>query len=320
MKTRLISMYVTQLVIFIISVLSAVNNEVCAQQKPMFSQYMFNMININPAYAGNRRALNISALYRNQWVGIEGAPKTGSLSVDYRGTESNIGFGVQMYDDRIGIEKTSGVQTFYSYHVPLNNATLSLGISGGILNYSANYANVSTVDPNDPSFLKNINGWLPTFGAGAIISAPSWYLGLSVPDMLKTKINEQGRADVSSQAPFLHFFATGGLILRASDQISFKPSFLVKAVGGAPIQVDGNANVWFNNVFSLGVSYRTGDAIVGMVELQASPQIRIGYGYDHTISKLSSYARGTHELMIRFEFLSKKNNTVTEETLSPRYY
>jgi len=293
MKPKLISIYAAQGMMFIIGLL-AMNIKVQAQQKPMFSQYMFNLMNINPAYAGNRRSLSVAALYRNQWVGIEGAPKTGSLSVDYRGAESNIGFGIQAYDDQIGIERTTGVQTFYSYHVPLGESSLSLGIAGGVLNYTANYTRVSTIQPGDPSFAKTINGWLPTFGAGVIYSSPKFYLGFSVPDMLKTKINEQGRADVSSSAPFLHFFATGGLIIRASDMISFKPSFLVKAVGGAPIQVDGNANIWFNNVFSLGVSYRTGDAIVGMAELQASPQIRIGYGYDHTISKLSSYARGTH--------------------------
>jgi type IX secretion system PorP/SprF family membrane protein len=316
MKTTVLRGYVVVMLLIITCVCGS--NPVAAQQKPMFSQYMFNMLNINPAYAGNRNVLSVAALYRNQWVGIEGAPKTGSLSIDNRRENSNVGIGMQFYDDQIGIERTSGINGFYAYHIPSDNATLSLGINGGILNYTANFTRVSTIQPGDPSFAKNINGWLPTFGAGLLYSREKWYVGLSVPDMLKTKINEAGQADVSSTAPFLHFFATGGVIIKASEQVSFKPSFLVKAVGGAPVQLDANANVWFSNIFSLGVSYRTGDAIVGMAELQASPQIRIGYGYDHTISGLSAYAKGTHELMLRFEFGSSKKGG--EQALSPRYY
>jgi type IX secretion system PorP/SprF family membrane protein len=287
-----------------------------AQQKPMFSQYMFNMMNINPAYAGSRESLNISALYRNQWVGIEGAPKTVSLSFDQRKVNSNVGFGFQFYDDRIGIEKSSGVQGFYSYRVPFNNSTLTLGMNGGLLNYTANYLRVSTIQSGDPAFMTNVSGWLPTFGAGALYSTKNWYAGISVPDLLKTKITEQGRADVTSSGPFLHLFATAGFIKPLNDQITFKPSFLLKAVSGAPIQLDLNVNAWFNNTFSVGASYRTGDAIVGLLELQATPQIRIGYGYDHTISKLSSYSRGSHELMLRFEFASKG----ADDVVSPRYY
>lgn len=319
MKTRELRKLSVQTAIVLMLLLTG--ETVFAQQKPMFSQYMFNMMNINPAYAGNRQSLNVAALYRNQWVGIEGAPKTGSLSLDSRGANSNVGYGFQAYDDQIGIERTTGIHGFYSYHIPLNEAALSLGLSAGVLNYTANYTRLTMIQPNDPAFMMNINGWLPTAGAGILYSTNSFYLGLSVPDLLKTKINEQGRADVSSNAPFMHFFATGGVIIRPNENISFKPSALVKVVGGAPVQVDVNANVWFGNVFSLGASYRTGDAIVGMAELQASPSIRIGYGYDHTISRLSSYSRGTHELMLRFEFRRRKGNEViSDETLSPRYY
>jgi len=295
-----------------------------AQQEPMYSQYMFNMLHINPAYAGHRTINSFTLLGRNQWVGLAGAPKTVSASWDARQEDSNVGYGVQVYYDQLGIEKTTGVQGFYSYQIPFESSSLTFGVSGGVLNYRASYAEAATdaygthpMDAGDPMFQQDVNGWLPTAGFGVLYSAEQWYVGLSVPALLHTKIKDSNYVNQSSNSADNHYFLTGGYILPLSDQVKIKPSVLLKAVKGAPLQYDFNLNGWFNDVIGVGVSYRTGDAFVGMFEVQISPKVRLGYAYDYTISDLKSYNRGTHELMLRFE-LPKIGKS--ERLYSPRYY
>jgi type IX secretion system PorP/SprF family membrane protein len=287
-----------------------------AQQEPMYSQYMFNMLNINPAYAGNRASDNITALYRNQWVGFDGAPRTGTLSWDRRNEDSNVGYGLQMYDDRLGIERTTGVQAFYSYHLPFENSFLAFGLSGGVLNYRANYSEVSTIRGGDPVFQDDVNGWLPTAGFGVLYASEYWYLGLSVPALLHTKINAINYLNQNNFGANNHYFLTGGYTFDISDNVKLKPSALLKAVKGAPLQCDFSMNAWFNNVLGVGVSYRTGDALVGSIEFQLLPELRLGYAYDYTLSDLKNYNRGTHEIMLRLELKSDHNGLI----LSPRYY
>ena len=291
-----------------------VGNSLKAQQEPMYSQYMFNMLHINPAYAGNRAVDNITTLYRKQWVAIEGAPTTASLSWDRRQEGSNVGYGLQIYNDQLGIESTSGVQAFYSYRIPFEKSFLSFGLSGGVLNYRAAFSQTSTTQSGDPLFQDDVNGWLPTIGFGILYATENWYAGLSVPALLETKINADNQ-QVTTGANN-HYFLTGGYIFDVSEMLKLKPSILLKAVRGAPFEYDINLNAWIQNIMGLGVSYRTGDAIVAMFELQIFPEFRLGYAYDYTISNLKPYSKGTHELMLRYEFGNKKNQRV----LSPRYY
>ena len=285
------------------------------QQEPMYSQYMFNMIHINPAYTGNRAVDNITALYRAQWVGIVGAPKTASVTWDRRMEGSNEGVGIQVYNDELGIEKTTGVQAFYSHRIPFENSFLSLGVSGGVLNYRAYLTESHPLDNTDPLLQNDVNGWLPTAGFGILYAAEEWYLGLSVPALLHTKIDAENQLNQRDFGANNHYFLTGGYIFTMSDYVKLKPSVLVKAVKGAAVQYDFNLNGWFHDILGLGVSYRTGDAFVGMIELQVLPQLRIRYSYDYTISNLGSYNKGTHEIMLRLELGSSD-----QEALSPRYY
>jgi len=305
--------YNSQLILCICCILAS--QSLKAQQEPMYSQYMFNMLQVNPAYAGNRAVDNITAVYRNQWMGINGAPKTGTISWDRRQEESNIGYGLQIYNDRIGIEKTTGIQAFYSYRIAFNNSYLSLGLSAGVLNYQAAFSKVETTQGNDPLFQEDVNGFLPTVGVGALYATEKWYVGLSVPALLSTKINVNNQQITTKSNN--HYFLTGGYIFNVTDNFKLKPSTMIRAVSGAPIECDLNLNAWVNDAVGFGVSYRTGDAFVGMFELQLSPQLRLGYAYDYTISKLNTYnTKGTHELMLRYEFKSKKNQRI----ISPRYY
>lgn len=288
-----------------------------AQQEPMYSQYMFNMLNINPAYAGSRGVGSATALYRNQWVGIQGAPQTSSLSYDMALKEKKIGLGFQLYDDRLGIERTTGLNVSYAFRIQLTESgTLSLGLQAGVLNYRANYAEVRTFQPNDPSFNQNISGILPAAAAGVYYNSDKFYIGLSTPALLQTKLSNDNRADISSvTGRDLHLYLASGFVMNLNQDLALKPSVLVKAVSGAPVEFDFNANLWIQNILSIGASYRTGDAVVGMVELQLNNQLRMGYAYDKTFSDLGTLNSGSHELMLRFEFGSSRGKVA-----SPRYF
>lgn len=288
-----------------------------AQQQPMYSQYMFNMLNINPAYAGSRGVMTATALYRNQWVGIPGAPRTSSFSFDMPLNEKKIGIGFQLYDDRLGIERTTGINAFYAFRFQISGSgTLSLGLQAGLLNYQANYTEVSTFQPNDPSFAANVSGLLPSAAAGVYYNSDKFYIGFSTPALLKTQISYNNAAQIASvTSQDLHLYLASGFVMNLNQDLALKPSVLLKAVSGAPLEVDVNANLWIQNKLSIGASYRTGDAVVGMVELQLNQQLRFGYAYDKTFSDLGTLNTGTHELMLRMEFGSSGG-----KVSSPRYF
>jgi type IX secretion system PorP/SprF family membrane protein len=285
-----------------------------SQQEPMYSQYMFNMLQINPAYAGNRANDNITLVYRNQWTGIDKAPVTGTLSWDRRSPGSNVGYGLQLYSDEIGIERSVGLQAFYSFRILFENSALTMGLSAGVMNYRANYTELETVSANDPLFMQNVNGYRPTVGLGLLYAREKWYAGFSVPSLLQTKVYDDNVS--STLAGTNHYFLTGGYLFDLNEDFKLKPSVLVKAVTGAPIEFDFNANVWYRDAIGLGVSYRTEDSFVGMLELQLTQQLRLGYAYDYTASPLRRYSGGTHEVMLRYEFGGSKSQAI----LSPRYY
>jgi type IX secretion system PorP/SprF family membrane protein len=283
------------------------------------------MVNINPAYAGNRASDNFTAIYRDQWVGMTGAPKTAAFSWDKRRSESNVGYGLEIYDDQVGLEKNTGFQAFYAYHIPFGDSFLSLGLSGGVMNYKVNYSQASLINPEDPMFEADVNGWLATAGFGVLYGAPNWYVSFSVPQMLHTSLsiqNYENQADIQGDN---QYFLTGGYVFDLTDEVKAKPSLMLKAEKGSPIQYDVNLNFWFSDIFSVGVSYRQGDALIGMLEFQVLPKLRIGYAYDHSISTLSSYNQGTHEIMLRLELPSTAcpwcdKQKQTETSISPRYY
>jgi len=295
--------------------LLAINSN--AQQQPMYSQYMFNMMNINPAYAGSRGVTSMTALFRDQWVNMPGSPKTASVSVDMAVKQKKIGLGVQLYDDRLGVERTTGLNLSYAFRIQTSeNGTLSLGLQAGMLNYRANYTELATFQSNDPVFNQNVNGLLPAAGAGIYYNSDKFYIGASVPALLKTKITKYNEADISSiTGRELHVFLASGFVAEINEDLVIKPSLLVKATSGAPVEFDLNANLWIKNTIAIGGSYRTGDAYVGMVEWQMNRQLRFGYAYDKTFSNLGLYNSGTHELMLRLEIGQEGSKMV-----SPRYF
>jgi len=298
-------------------------NQLKAQQEIMYSQYMYNMININPAYAGNRGGDNITSLYRKQWVNVAGAPTTYSLSWD-RGTGSRksllnnddrpLGYGLQIYKDQVGIETTQGIQAFYSYRLKFKESVLSLGLSGGVMNYRALYSQVATYTGGDPLFQEDVSVIVPTAGVGALYATTHWYVGLSVPSLLQTKImdNKQQITTGSNR----HYFLTGGYVFYFSEDLILKPSVMLRAIKGEALQYDINFNAWIQNTVGLGVSYRSKDALVGMFNIRITPQITLGYAYDYLISNMTHFSKGSHELIVNFQFNTPKDSHI----ILPQYY
>lgn len=278
-----------------------------AQTEPMYSQYMYNMTAINPAYAGSRGATNLNYFGRSQWSGIPGAPTTHSLSLDGATVNGNFGLGVQLYNDQIGIFKTNGVNLMASTRVKVSdNGVLSGGIQAGFMNQRKNFTDVVDIyDKNDPLFMLNQNITDPTLGLGLFYNTDKFYAGASIPNILKSSnFNTMS----NNKEKNYHFFVTSGYVFDLNETVKLKPSALMKIVRGAPVEFDLNANIWLRDVIGLGMSYRTGDAIVGMAELQLSKQLRIGYAYDYTTSDLRNIAGSTNEVMFRFEFGKETKN------------
>lgn len=296
---------------------------VFAQQDPMYSQYMFNMLAVNPGYAGSREVLSLTALGRRQWVGIEGAPTTYTFSADMPIRNKKIGLGLNFSNDRLGIMSNTAVNISYAYRLRVSKkGILGMGLQGGFNQYQADYG---SVDPSqnssyqsDPAFSSSISRFMPNIGAGLWYSTDKFYAGLSVPKLLRNELDDMGNAanDLSyANRQNIHYFITAGYVFPLNDALMLKPSALLKVVHGSPVQLDVNANLWIHNVVGVGLSYRSGDSIDAMLEFQINPQLRIGYAYDYTLTKLQQYNSGSHEVMIRYEFGFDKG-----KILSPRYF
>ncbi len=303
-------------ILFFLTLLLA--NDLVAQTEPMYSQYMYNMLGVNPAYAGNREATSFNFFQRRQWVGLAGAPQTTSVSLDGAFNDNKLGWGVQAYDDKLGVERADGVNMMMATHIQVSDkGTLSGGLSVGLMNYRIDLLNVQgRYTPSDPAFYSNFNKWLPAVGLGIYYNTDKFYAGFSVPNVLKSRLTafdvmNSGIQKVNST----HLFFTSGYVFDVNEDVKIKPSTMIKAVGGAPIEADFNTNVWLKNVIGLGFSYRTGDAMVAMAEAQINNNLRVGYAYDITISPLKYYNNGSHELMFRYEF--GNNNTKIKST---RYF
>ena len=301
------NIYLKRLFVIAFCVIGLCNTNVFAQTEPMYSQYMYNMLGVNPAYAGNREALSMNFFQRNQWNGIKGAPKTTSFSLDQSVKEGKIGWGVQVYDDRLGVEAATGFNGMLSTRIQVSEkGILSGGLSFGLMNYRINLNDVQNRNnPNDPSFISinNPSSWTPSLGMGIYYNTDRFYASISTPSILKSRLaSYQDFVSSLEKTNAFHLFANTGYVFDINEDLKLKPSTMVKMVSGAPIEADINLNVWMKDIIGLGGSYRTGDAFVGMVELQASPNLRIGYAYDMPFNPLKYFTRGSNELMLRFEF------------------
>ncbi len=310
--------------IIVLLILLLVGNNLKAQQEVMYTQYMFNTLAINPAYAGSRNVISATALFRNQWTGIEGAPKTGTFTMDAPLLNDRIGLGFQLISDQLGAtQTTSGTQTLTgvvsaAYRIKMEVGTLSFGMQGNVSQYKANLTDVplGSSSPYDPAFATNISKTLLNFGTGVYYNSDKFYIGLAAQDLLPNDLSaENSSGEKLSGKQSLHLFLAAGYVFPVAEDFKLKPSFLIKGVKGAPIQADVNATLWIKDVFGIGAQYRTSADVAALIEVQASAQIRIGYSYDRSTTSLQNFNSGSHEIMLRYEFGFPKG-----KTLSPRYF
>lgn len=287
-----------------------------AQQLPQFTQYMYNTISINPAYAGSRETLSIVGLHRSQWVGVDGAPTTQTLSIHSPIRNDRVGVGMSFINDQLGYENFSYLYGDFSYTLPIGEKTkLAFGIKGGVTHYKLDQEILNDPGVSTDPFFSDISGrWNPNLGLGAYLHTSRWYLGLSAPRILRNDFNKE--KDFVALERVSYYF-TGGYVIDFSKSVKFKPAFLVKATNGAPVSYDLTGNFLFNEKFWLGASYRINEqtaAIGGIVDFQVSKQLRVGYAYEHPISELRAYTGGTHEILLIYEVFNVKR------IKSPRYF
>ena len=284
-----------------------------AQQDAQFTQYMYNTININPAYAGSRGALSIFALHRTQWVGLDGAPVTNAASVNTPLNQSNLGLGVSIINDKIGPTTENTIAADLSYTVPTSETfKLSFGIKATANIFNLDVNRLNPVD-DDPSLRDFNNKFTPNFGAGVYLHSDKAYIGFSVPNFI-----ESNRYDDNEVAIFkekINYYLIAGYVFDLNTSVKFKPALLTKIVEGAPLQVDVSGNFMFNDKFVVGLAYRWSAAVSAMVGFQVTDGMYIGYGYDHETTRLNNYNSGSHEIFLRYEIF--KNN---DKIITPRFF
>lgn len=285
-----------------------------AQQDAQYTQYMYNTINVNPAYAGSRGVLSIFGLYRTQWVGLDGAPETGAFSVNSPIANSNLGVGLSFVNDRIGPTNENTISADLSYTIRTSETyKLSFGVKGTANLFNLDPSKLNPQHADDP-LLQDLNNDLsPNVGAGVYLHSDKLYLGASVPNFFETKRYDDN--DVAVYKERMNMYFIGGYVFDLSPSLKFKPAFLTKLVEGAPLQLDVSGNFLINERLVLGAAWRWDAAVSAMAGFQITDGFFIGYGYDLETTKLANYNSGSHEIFLRFELFKKQ-----EKIVSPRFF
>jgi type IX secretion system PorP/SprF family membrane protein len=294
-------------ILFLFALLSSAK----AQQDPMFTQYMHNPMSINPAYAGSRETVNAVMMNRQQWVGIEGAPNTMTLSVNSPFMDEKVGIGLSLIYDRIEPTRQLGVYTDYAYHLKVTDKVkFAFGLKGGFNMYDVNTLKLKGSQyENDPTVERM---YLPNFGIGSYLYSDRFYLGLSVPKMLQNSLSDNENTLMNKEVR--HYFFTGGYVFDIAENVRFKPSFIFRMVSGAPLSSEISGAVLLHDRLWLGTMYRHRDALGGMVKFDITSQLGMGYSYDSSLSRLGNYNKGTHEVYVSYDFTYKNKKS------SPRFF
>jgi len=287
-----------------------------AQQDSQYTQYMYNTIAINPAYAGSRGALSVFGLYRTQWVGLDGAPETSTFSVNTPLNNSNLGLGVSLVNDKIGPTNENTLSADLSYTVPTSETyKLSFGIKATANLFNLDMNKLDPETQGDLQFQNLDNKITPNIGAGVYWHSDKAYVGLSVPNFIETKRYDNDDTAIFKDKINYYFMAGYVFNLDRLEYIKFKPALLTKMVQGAPLQVDVSGNFMFNDKFVVGLAYRWSASVSAMAGFQVTDGLYIGYGYDHETTNLRKYNSGSHEIFLRFEFFNNYNKMI-----SPRFF
>lgn len=282
------------------------------QQDALVSRYLFNGMQLNPAYAGSHNYSTYGAFFRKQWVGFDGAPVTSFAWADIPLPEQQMGLGLNLGYDKIGLTQRTEVNLNYSYHLQTTNTThLSFGVRANMSFFKSSLAEAYVVDDNDPNFTNMSTRLIPNFGAGAYYYGENYFVGFSVPSILSYDTDDFFSTDNGNYPKLVrHYYLNGGYVFNLNEDCDLKPTVLVRYVKNAPVQGDLNLQFYYKKVFSIGASYRTGDGLVFMAELLSVPKWRFGYAYDLALSKMRKYNFGSHEIMAAYDLIkadSKKS-------------
>lgn len=285
------------------------------QQNPQYTQYMYNTMSINPGYTGSLGTLDAVLIYRDQWVGIEGAPVSQNLGIHSPLRNEKIGIGLNLQNDKIGPAKEFYADANFSYSLQLSpTVKMGLGLKGGVKIFNVDFSKGTFENPGSDPLNRNVENKLTTtLGAGAYMYADNWYLGFSVPDFITNKYYDDIEQSVAEEE--IQYFLIGGYVFDLSPSLRFKPAFLAKYLDGFPIVVDVSANFLIMDQFSVGASYRYEDSVSGLAGINFMEGFFVGYSYDYTLTDLSNYNSGTHEIVLRYT-LFEKNRRIN----SPRYF
>lgn len=299
----------------------ALSGWVQGQQLPQYSQYMFNGLHINPGYAGYKNEGYIQSTYRSQWTSFPGAPKTLSVTADFSANEGTMGFGVSFVDDRIGPNVNSSGLLSYAYRLRTGDRSfLSLGLSGGFSRYGLDASQFVPNDSSDPLIpVGNVNVTVPNLNSGLFFHTDRFYAGFSAYNLVGKEA--ASKEDAALGRHDIHYFLTAGALFDLSSQVQFKPSVLVKQVKGSPTTYDVNAMFLLSERLWFGGSYRanslvfenaisdeleSSNAVAALVELFVTPELRLGYAYDHNLNVLNTYRNNSHEISLGL-YLRPKN-------------
>jgi type IX secretion system PorP/SprF family membrane protein len=281
------------------------------QLTPVTSQYVLNPLSINPAYAGNRGALNIAAFYRRQWAGIPGAPETITLAADAPFFDSKLGLGFIVTSDKLGVTNETHFSTDYSYKINLSAGNLSFGLSAGLIATNTDWSKLVVLDPGDENYLTNSRTYIvPDFAFGVYYSYNNYFAGFSIPKLLSYKFNfEKNKYTLNFGPGQYNYLINTGYVYSLTKEIKLFPSALISIFPeeGKKFLVDFNAYVSLNDRIWTGASYRNGRSVGALLQYAINDQFRIAYTYDFDFNKLQTYSNGSHELMLRYEFRYKVN-------------
>jgi len=286
-----------------------------AQQDSQFTQYMYNTSTINPAYAGSQEELSAVLLYRNQWLGLDGAPETLNFTAQSQ-LSAQAGAAITFLNDKIGPSNESSITADYSYTVGVGqNYNLAFGLKGGVNLFSLDYSLLTVFNPDDVQFQQNIDNRLsPIVGAGVYFYNDTFYMGLSVPSILSTTFYDDESVSTARTRPAIYYIM--GYVFELNDDLLFKPAFLTKAENGAPIAFDLSANFLYNEKFTIGAAYRFGNAFSALTGFQINDNFQIGYAYDYNTTALGNFSGGSHEIFLRFSLGYKRDDRLLE----PRFF
>jgi type IX secretion system PorP/SprF family membrane protein len=285
------------------------------QQTVMYTQYMFNGLAINPAYAGSDKYLNVTLQARQQWMGFKGSPTSQMFSAHKPLPNKKMGLGILLERESMGVNETFNAYIMYAYKIRLQKGTLSMGLQAGVSNYRQQLTDLTVPDGvTDPSFSDNVSYTLPNVGAGVYYSTTRFYAGFSSPFLLQNTFDKSN--PVLSAKQSRNYFLSSGYVFDLNSSLKLKPNFLVKFVNGAPVNVDINVNLLIKEVIWVGCSFRANNSVNPLLEILLNQKLRIGFAYDLPVSAMARAYSGSPEVMLNYRFVRNEPSRV----ISPRYF